>query len=118
MTTFPRPLALTIEKDHFMLLDDFVVDLGDEVITVPQGTRTDLASMPKTAYWLGFPRIWGPRDRAAVVHDRLYATKTTTRKKADRVMLRIMLADRQKMIRAFLIYVALRLFGWWAWRRK
>lgn len=47
-----------------------------EVITVPAGATTDLASIPSFAWSIGFPPD-GPWLKAAVVHDFLYRTQGT-----------------------------------------
>lgn len=45
-----------------------------EVVTVPRGATTDLASIPRFAWSVGFPPD-GPWLKAAVIHDFLYRTK-------------------------------------------
>lgn len=58
--------------------------LGGVIITVPQGFRTNFASVPRLpfAYWL----FGGVANKAAVVHDHLYSTGTISRAKADAVL--------------------------------
>ena len=62
----------------------------DRVYTVPIGFITDGASIPKI-FWsfIGSP-FTGLYRRAALIHDYLYATQTTTRVYADRVFLEAM----------------------------
>lgn len=58
--------------------------LGGAIITVPQGFRTNFASVPRLpfAYWL----FGGVAKQAAVVHDYLYSTGAVSRAKADAVL--------------------------------
>lgn len=82
---------------------------------VPKGFKTDLASIPWFAQPLfHFLRV-GRYDRAAVVHDWLYATQYQRKAVCDRVLLEAMLADGVGFWPAHLIYWGVRLGGWWAW---
>lgn len=50
--------------------------------TVPEGTETDFASIPRLAWtWIGHPA--GRYAQAAVLHDCLYRSGLVTRRKAD-----------------------------------
>jgi hypothetical protein len=86
VSRFTDGLELTmLEQDGKPLLRDgrvqwrvaepLVYDVGAEgsgqSITVPAGAITDLASIPRFAWSLGFPPDGG-WTKAAVVHDRLY----------------------------------------------
>ncbi len=85
-------------------------------IHVPRGFKTDLASIPWFAQPLfHFLRV-GRYDRAAVVHDFLYATQRHRRSICDRVLLEAMLADGVSPLVAYQIWLGVRLGGWVAWR--
>jgi len=56
--------------------------------TVPVGTHTDFASIPRGFRWM-ISRV-GRYGRAAVIHDHLCESKVVTRKVADRVFLEAM----------------------------
>jgi len=103
----------------------------DEVIAVPAGFVTDLASIPR-AVWSFFPPD-GPWVKGAVIHDFLYFTqgdgewygrvgitraKPYSRAEADHI-LREAMADRGIGAWAqFVIWSAVRLGGWIGWARK
>lgn len=82
---------------------------------VPEGFVTDFASVPRLLWGL-FPP-YGRHTRAAVVHDWLYATGEVSRADADGIFRRIMRECGVGRVRRWIMYAALRLFGWAAWRR-
>lgn len=90
-----------------------------EVFRVPAGYVTDLASAPAAVQPL-IP-AFGTYAEASVLHDWLYASRVTgDRKRADRIMLFAMRDFRSESARtnpyqAWLIYKAVRLFGWRAY---
>ncbi len=102
-----------------------------EIITVPAGFVTDLASIPRPI-WSFFPPD-GPWVKGAVIHDFLYYTQGTglwygrrgvsrsrpyTRAESDAI-LREAMADRGIGAWAqFVIWAAARLGGWIGWARK
>lgn len=91
LSRFTSHLGLTLLEDangdpitkagrcQWLLSSPLSYDVGaegsGEVITVPAGATTDLASIPRWA-WSLFPPD-GPWLKAAVVHDHLYRTKGT-----------------------------------------
>lgn len=89
--------------------------LLNSAITIPKGFRTDLATIPWFAQPLvGFMRI-GRFDRAAVVHDWLYAVQWLPRHVCDAVLYEAMRADHVSWMVAGQIWVGVRIGGWWAW---
>lgn len=104
---------------------------GEDVVTVPQGFRTDLASVPRWAWALIPPD--GPWVKGAVVHDYLYKTKGTgiwyqqplgitrampyTRAEADWIF-RDALANRGvDWLRRNILWLSVRLGGVCGWGR-
>jgi hypothetical protein len=83
------------------------------IIDVPQGFETDFASVPRL-FWRIVPP-WGRYSPAAVVHDFLYHTGKVSRKKADGIFLELMAKLAVPLWKRFLMYWAVRLFGWFAW---
>lgn len=90
-------------------------------VRVPAKFHTDFASVPRAFWWM-FPPT-GTYARAAVVHDFLYAhkfafhtidqdTANLTRKQCDDIFLEAMTANGTKLIPRYLIYWAVRAFGW------
>lgn len=101
---------------------------GDELIVVPPGFVTDLASVPRFV-WSFYPPD-GPWAKAAIIHDYLYFTRGTgewrdevgitrdrpySRKEADDI-LREAMADRQVgRWEQFVIWASVRLGGGGGW---
>jgi hypothetical protein len=85
-------------------------------IIVPTGFLTDFASIPRLLRWLYSP-VGAPYHVAAVAHDYLYSSvPNVTRKEADRAYLSIAKAMGTKAWSARLMYRALRMGGYLAWR--
>lgn len=87
----------------------------DRIVTVPEGFRTDFASVPRLpfAYWL----FGNAADEAAVIHDFLYTNfaKGITRKQADEVF-----AEASKVLKVAAwrrgpMWLGVRLFGGSHW---
>ncbi|MGT3199083.1 DUF1353 domain-containing protein, partial [Yersinia enterocolitica] len=57
----------------------------DDVIKVPTGYVTDLASVPRV-FWALFPPH-GRYAKAAIIHDYLYDNALRTKKEADKIFL-------------------------------
>jgi hypothetical protein len=113
---FRSPL---IFKDEDGLPYTLVVDLVYESdilnrrVTVPTGFKTDLASIPR-GLWNVLPKS-GRYDRAAVVHDFLYATNGVTRKQADDVLNEAMTYLKVPTWQRRMIYLGVRVGGWKPW---
>lgn len=83
--------------------------------TVPPDFTTDLASIPRLAQPL--VPVNGRHRAAAILHDWLYATQTTTRAEADRLFLEAMADSGVGWVKRQAMYAAVRVGGWVAWRR-
>lgn len=119
MSRFTEPLVVTPLPDGhtWILLCDFGYEVGQEgsndVINVPIGFHTDFASIPRI-FWIFLPR-WGKYGNAAVIHDYLYWEQSRSRKEADDILLESMAVQEVGLIKRYLIYWAVRLWGWWSW---
>ena len=104
------------------LNEEFSVRVGkvsafvDEVVTVPKGFVTDFASIPRVVRSF-IPQL-GRYSWAAVVHDYLYSEGDGKRKDADLLFLALMASSGVPWWKRRLIYRAVRLGGWVAWRRN
>lgn len=80
-------------------------------IIIPGGFLTDLASIPR---WL-WPIIAPARSDfigAAILHDYLYAVHSGfTRSQIDRILLHSLIENGTSPLRAYQMYVAVRMFG-------
>jgi hypothetical protein len=84
------------------------------VVTAPEGFITDLASIPRP-FWNLLPPF-GKYTEAAVIHDWLYRTHLFSRAMCDALFLEMMNALRTDWHTRTIIYLAVRLFGGFAWR--
>ena len=80
------------------------------VVIVPTGFVTDFASVP-FIFWSFIPK-WGKYGKAAIVHDALYQFQSLPRGDADSIFREGMITLGVAKWRVFLMYWAVRLFGW------
>ena len=112
----------------YILGRDYTVSFGLDdsrrAITVPQGMLTDLSSVPGIARSI-IGRV-GPHLEASIVHDFLYiawqdiagrGARKEDRKFADKLMREAMKAANVSGAKRFLIYAAVKTFGWSAYRK-
>ncbi len=87
-------------------------------ISVPAGFITDFSSIPQAFAWIV---RWSKVDVAGVIHDFLYSRKgKMSRRDADEAWRLIALQGehRANRVQAGLCWLALRLFGWLAWKKR
>lgn len=93
---------------------DLVYEASDGAIyTVPKGTETDCASIPRI-FWVIIPPV-GAYDGPAILHDWLYLTGVLSRKDADRLFLEAMIDCEVKEWTRTKMYYAVRIGGWKPW---
>ena len=118
-SSFKTPLRLEyVDGRDFVVLESFefwstVAD--DRTFTVPAGFVTDFASVPRFLWWLYSPH--GQYGKAAVVHDYCYRSRCVSRAMADRVFLEGMQVLGVWWLRRRLMWLAVRCFGWLAYRK-
>jgi hypothetical protein len=125
-SAFPLPLRLERTGPGLAVLRAPFAFLSPTLgrIVVPEGFDTDYASVPRI-FWSFYPPD-GSYTPAAVIHDALYfyqarsaATPSPiTRAQADAVFLEAMAALGVPLLRRRLLYRAVRVGGWLAWRRN
>lgn len=109
---FNSPSVRKIGRDEWELLEDFHV-MG---YVVPKGFITDGASVPRIFWW--FARPSGEIFEAAILHDYLYSGKdclSGNRSQADNMFLSTMGMYNVETIKSHLIFLAVRMFGWYRW---
>lgn len=122
MSRFTQALLVSPLADgiSWVLMREFGYDVGAEgsgdMIDVPVGFQTDFASVPRALWWV-FP-TWGTYGNAAVIHDWLYYEQTRSRKDADEVFLEAMGVLGVPGWKRTLLFMAVRWFGWFAWKRN
>ena len=99
-----------VDRRHIWIVavDYHTTHNGTEYV-IPQGFRTDLASVPGL-FW----SFVSPQEIAhgALLHDYLYSTQTVSRKEADRILYQIIREEHEVgPIRARLVWAGVRLFG-------
>lgn len=120
MSQFTTPAILEMLDDYrWRLVEPFefwLTDTPDDVIRVPAGYVTDLASVPRIL-WSVFPPH-GRYAKAAIIHDWLYDNALRTKREADRIFLDAMTVLNVPVWRRRVMYTAVRLFGRGNYRRK
>lgn len=126
MSQFTKSLVVTplADGNTWVLREEFAYYVGrnpgDNLVTVPRGFVTDFATVPAFLRW--YVNNWGMHGNAAVIHDWLYWEQTArsgyNREEADQILLDGMVVLGVGSLRRNLIFWAVRLFGWWAWRRN
>ena len=111
----PGSIHNWIVRNHDMAWQEGELGGGGELVEVPFGFITDLASIPRI-FWPFFPPH-GRNVNAAIVHDWLYRTgHRKGRRWADRQFYDAMIVLEVPPISARLMWAAVRVFGWRAWR--
>lgn len=118
---FSEPNALPTGESHWgrrvyrLATPMFVFDQpGRLAYTVPEGFRTDFATIPWPLCYLIRPR--GRWATAAVLHDYLYSLPGYPRRVADAWFLAAMRAQGVTLPVRLVFFLAVRLAGW-IWRR-
>jgi hypothetical protein len=115
---FARPALLRTVPGTglFRLEEPLVWDDGEEIVVVPAGFRTDLASVPRIAQAI-VPKV-GPYNDAAVLHDYCFVVQTCSFADANALFLRAMEACGVRSSQRWLIWSAVTAGGWPAWRHN
>lgn len=124
MKIAPCPITYDMATGEFVVYADWSFPALGSVVTVPAGTVTDLASVPRWLRWLVGRFLFSVE--AAVAHDHLYRTggapprcepaRTFTQQESDWVFLILMLIGRVNDYLAIAAYRAVRRCGRWSWR--
>jgi hypothetical protein len=101
--TKKKPYIRETVKDFEIMLSN-----GDKVI-VPAGTQTDFATVPRLLW--SFVSPYGYDEVSFIVHDYLYDNRMYTRKFCDEQMLFLQLTCGASYLRAFVMFMAVRIFG-------
>ena len=98
-----------IQPYRWQVARDIQLQINDYPLHIPTGFWTDLASVPRCLWNLIPP--FGSYTLPAIVHDFCYATQIVSRKTADDLFYRLMIYTKTKPYKAFVMYMAVRLFG-------
>ena len=83
-------------------------------LRVPREFRCDFASFPRVLWWI-LPRV-GRYSRAALFHDYLYFSHSVNRFRSDAIFRTLMCVDKVPYWQRMIFFMALRVFGGYAWR--
>ena len=119
MSSFTLPLIVKhLDGRRWELMKEFSYHIGSEeskeVILVPKGFITDFASIPRL-FWSIIGHPTGRYGKSAVIHDFLYATQTTTRRRADKIFLEAMKVLKVSWWRRRAMWIAVRSWAWIPW---
>lgn len=98
-------------KNAFKLCESLPVVVDDDLVMIPVGFKTDLASIPRIIY-----PIYSPNDRdsigPAILHDFLYCCdKRYTKREADDIFYYALLQNKVPTFKSMMYYGAVRFFG-------
>jgi hypothetical protein len=109
-------IAIEGRPDLWRFADPLIWDAGAELITVPQGFITDLASIPHVIDWLPNLDRTGLSRRPAALHDWLYGGDRTRGKDyADSTLRAALLLEGMSNVGAFEYWAAVSKFGRSSW---
>ena len=117
MPKFTAELDIKVKGSQlFEVGSPLVYERDGQVIQVNPGFDFDGASIPKV-FWgiIGSP-MTGGYQRAACMHDALYASEYFPREICDVLFLEAMESDGVSWIKRNLMYNAVRAFGWTVWK--
>lgn len=114
MSQFTTPAQLEMLDDNkWKVITPFQYHLGcypsENIIIVPAGFITDLATIPRL-FWTIMPPN-GDYAKAAIIHDFLYSSKPFSRKRCDDILYEAMGVLNVACWRKNVIYWAVRIFG-------
>jgi len=114
MNRFTERVKLSPLRDgkRWEVLENFGYYIGNndqEMIIVPRGFITDLASVPRVFH--SFIPPWGKYGQAAILHDYLYETKKYPKKIADKIFYDAMGVLRVPKWKRTIMYLAVKWFG-------
>ncbi|EAQ3914697.1 DUF1353 domain-containing protein [Salmonella enterica] len=113
MSKFTTPAILEM-LDHYLWrvhepFEFYLSDDNSDIISVPAGFVTDLATVPRV-FWSVMPPD-GKYAKAAIIHDYLYDNASRTKEKADLIFLDGMAVLGVPKWKRIVMYLAVRIFG-------
>lgn len=109
----PNDLQLIpVESNSYILGNHFTAKIDDRVVIVKKGFKTDLASIPRLLWPILNPYELNSM-KPAILHDWMYFCHIGfTRKESDDIFYSSLIDNRVHPAKAYLYYIAVRLFGW------
>ncbi|HFW3711885.1 TPA: DUF1353 domain-containing protein [Salmonella enterica subsp. enterica serovar 6,7:y:-] len=120
MSRFTTPAILErLGLYNWRVYEPFELYLSEDIsdiISVPAGFVTDLATVPRI-FWTLMPPD-GKYAKAAIIHDWMYDNALRTKKEADKIFLDGMTVLGVPRWKRTIMYYAVRLFGKGMYNRK
>ena len=117
MSSFTNRLTISpFNKKTWEVIDEFEFYRGDTLedstglVRVQAGFVTDGASVPRGFWWI-CPRWDAQYGKAAVLHDKLYASHEKSRKESDEIFMEAMEVLGVSKWKRKMMYRAVRMFG-------
>lgn len=103
---------------HYLTCDPILVWINEDLVIVPAGFDTDLASIPRIV-WPVISPMNAKLVRPAILHDWLYRmTESYSRKECDIIFYDSLRLEGIGVWRASMMYYAVRAGGWVFYRSK
>lgn len=123
MSSFTKPVIVELLPHRtFKVHEAFEyytgAKFGNQTYQIHKGFLTDLATIPRILW-----PIFAPHDeyaKAAIVHDYLYMStwEKVSREDADGIFLEAMGVLNVPRTRKYLVWLAVRVFGWWFYQKR
>jgi hypothetical protein len=109
---FLNSLSLSPKKNNnFVLSDDFKIRVDDNLLIIPKGFETDLASIPRVFWPIAAPHEY-KNIAPAIIHDYQYTCpKNLTREKIDSIFYSSLIDNRVNPVVAYGFWLAVRVGG-------
>lgn len=110
-------LSVCDESGKWMLVRPlYYRSAAGELIVIPAGFLTDLASIPRAFHWL-IP-VNGKHRAPAILHDYLFVVQDRSRADVDALFLEAMADAGVRWTQRTAMYAAVRLGGWAPWQHN
>lgn len=109
-------LKLSPRSEKWVLDLPLVYEIEGDIITIPPGFETDLASIPRIAQ--PFIPVNGLHRSAAIIHDYLFVVQIYDRERTDKIFLQAMKDSNVSWLERTIMYAAIRAFGAVPWERN
>ena len=117
MSRFTTELDIkVIGKQAYKVDSPLVYEREGQIIQVNPKFDFDGASVPQMLWGLGLSPMTGGYQRAACLHDALYASEYFDRDVCDAIFLEAMASDGVSKAKRLAMYYAVRMFGSQVWK--
>jgi len=116
MKRIPYPMTVSANDNERVLINDYYCKLSNHrMLEVKKGFKYDGASIPRIFWSLIGSPFTGAYQRAAFIHDVLYAGEICTRKECDEIFILIMKEHGCNWVTRNVIWSAVRICGGLVW---